>query len=783
MNKEFTGKIDVDVRDSVPDWGPYLEPRAPEGAPNVLVIVWDDIGFGTWDLYGGLVEMPTMRRIAERGVRFSQFHTTALCSPTRAALLTGRNAQSNGMGTIGEMAVGFPGLSCLIPRENGMLSEILRDRGYNTFAIGKWHLSPAVEMGMGASKRSWPLSRGFDRFYGFLGGLTDQWYPDLTYDNHPVDPPARPEDGYHLSADLADKALEFLRDSRSAAPGKPWFAYLAPGAGHAPHHAPRDWSDRYAGRFAMGYEKYREIVLENQKRLGLMPVDTALPPLNPYLDQTGATGAPWPESDAVREWDGLTDDEHRLLERQAEVFAGFLSYTDHHLGRVVDYLERTGQLENTIVVVISDNGASAEGGPNGSVNENRWYNGIPEDPELNQALLPDLGLENTHPHYSNGWAMAFNTPFKMYKTYASLEGGVADPMLISWPARIAAREEPCHDYLHVTDIVPTILEGIGIEVSGRVAGIAQSALEGTSFFAALTDPGESVAKPHQFYSMLGTRGVWSDGWHACSVHAPTPSGWGHFDQDRWELFHLPDDRNQTRDLAAEHPEKLAELRELWHRLALRYNGYPLDDRSSEELLAVERPSMTGLTDTLVLFPGGAPISEHGGGVELPHRSFSLTADLHIDDPDAAGVIYSLGARFGGHVLLVREGRIRYLYNWLGQLEQELVAPAGPALGHNQVEVRYLIDELVDGSPHGIATLSVNGEVVAERRIRTQPGYFSLAGEGATVGREVGQPVSAGYRPPFAFTGGTIDAVVVKILDADAGAGVRDAGLREAFGRD
>ena len=782
MTAPFSGRIATDVRDSVPDWAPYLEPAAPEGAPNVLFIVWDDIGYGTWDLYGGLVEMPTMRRIAERGVRFSQFHTTALCSPTRAALLTGRNAQSNGMGTIGEMADGFPGLSCLIPRENGMLPEVLRDRGYNTFAIGKWHLSPAVEMGMGASKRSWPLSRGFDRFYGFLGGLTDQWYPDLTYDNHPIEPPARPEDGYHLSADLADKALEFLRDSHSAAPGKPWFAYVAPGAGHAPHHAPREWSDRYAGRFSMGYEAYREIVLENQKRLGLLPESTVLPPLNPYRDATSAAGRPWNESDLVRAWGDLSDDERRLLERQAEVFAGFLSYTDHQLGRVIDFLEQTEQLDNTVIVVISDNGASAEGGPTGSVNENRWYNGIPEDMSLNLSLLPDLGLENTHPHYSNGWAMAFNTPFKMYKTHASLEGGVADPMLLSWPARIPARTEPWSGYVHVIDIVPTILEAIGIDTPRTVAGIEQAEIEGVSFFPALVD-GETPRKPHQFYSMLGTRGVWSDGWHASAVHAPTPSGWGRFDEDRWELYYLPDDRNQLRDLADEHPEKLAELTRLWDELARKYNGYPLDDRNSEEILAVERPNMTGLTDTLVLYPGCAPISEHGGGPELPHRSFSITAHLDIADADRAeGVIYSLGARFGGHSLFIRDGRIRYVYNWLGELEQELVANGPVTTGRHLIEVRYEIDEFVDGSPHGVAVLAVDGAVAARQRIRTQPGYFSLSGEGWTVGREAAQPVPTSGHPPFAFTGGTIDHVVVRLLGDQA---PRDARARvdEALGRD
>lgn len=379
--------------------------------------------------------------------------------------------------------------------------------------------------------------------------------------------------------------------------------------------------------------------------------------------------------------------------------------------------------------------------------------------------------------------MAFNTPFKMYKTYASVEGGVADPMLISWPARIPARAEPCHDYVHAIDVVPTILEGIGIETPHTVAGIEQSEIEGTSFFQTLIGETTPAGKPHQFYAILGTRGIWSGGWHASAVHPPTPSGWGRFDEDRWELYYLPEDRNQTRDLAEQHPEKLEELKQLWDRLARRYNGYPIDDRNSEEILAVNRPNMTGLTDTLVLYPGCAPISEHGGGVELPHRSFTVSADVEITDPESAsGIIYSLGARFGGHALFIQGGRIRYVYNWLGELEQELAAGTPVTAGSNLIEVRYEIEEFVDGSPHGPATLTINGMVVAQQRIRTQPGYFSLAGEGATVGREVGQPISASYSPPFHFTGGTITSVVVKVGE-NASPRDADARLSEAFGRD
>src|SRR5919205_441182 len=691
MADEFNGVIDLDVRNSVADWAPYMEPRAPEGAPNVLFVVWDDMGFGSWDLYGGLIETPAMRRIAESGVQFTQFHTTALCSPTRASLLTGRNAQSNGMGTVSEVADGFPGLSCLIPPENAFVSEVLGERGYNTMCVGKWHLTPLGELSMGGSKRTWPLSRGFDRFYGFLGGLTDQWYPALTYVNHPVDAPAGPAEGYHLSADLADRAIEFIRDSSTTAPDKPWFAYFAPGACHAPHHVFKEWADRYSGRFDMGYERYREIVLENQKRLGLVPADTELAPINPYEHAASPDGKPWNPTDIVRPWDSLSDGEQRLFIRQAEVYAGYASYTDAQVGRLLDYLEQSGQLENTIIVALSDNGASAEGGPNGSVNENRYYNGVGENLEQNLQMLDELCGERTHPHYSTGWAMAFDTPFKMYKTYASYEGGVADPMLISWPDGIAARGEMREQYTHVTDIVPTLYDLLGIEFPAKVKGIEQRPLEGTSFRAALDDAQAPTAKTEQFYAIFGTRGIWSEGWHAATRHPPSPSGWSNFDQDIWELYHLERDRNQRHDLAGQEPERLEALKALWLELAGRYNGLPLDDRNPAELLAVERPGLGDGRTRMTLYPGMAVVPEHGGLVDIHGRSFTIAAQLEIEDAGAEGVIYSLGARFGGHALYVKDRTLTYVYNWLGELEQKLIADRPLPTGPTTVAVRYEVE--------------------------------------------------------------------------------------------
>lgn len=765
MVSTFGGSIRHDVRESVSDWGPYLEPQAAADAPNVLFVVWDDMGFGSWDLYGGLIRMPNMRRIAEHGVRFTQFHTTALCSPSRASLLTGRNAQSNGMGTVGEFSDGFPNLSCLIPAENAFVSEILRERGYNTFAIGKWHLTPASELSMGASKRTWPLSRGFDRYYGFLGGLTDQWYPELTYDNHPVEPPARPDEGYHLSKDLVDKAIQFIRDGKVTAPDKPWFTYFAPGAGHAPHHVFTEWADAYAGEFAMGYERYREVVLANQIKLGLLPEGTRLPLLNPFAEATGVEGQGWNPSDIVRSWDDLAEGEQRLFERQAEVYAGFASYTDAQVGRLLDYLEESGQLDNTLIVVLSDNGASAEGGPEGSVNENRWYNDVPENLEENLRLLPELGSESTHPHYSNGWAMAFNTPFQLYKTNAALEGGVADPMIVSWPAGIAARNEIRHHYSHVTDILPTVLDCLGIQPPDVVNRHPQTPLEGVSFHAALVDDAATTGKTEQFYCMLGTRGVWHDGWHASAVHPPAPSAWGHFDQDRWELFHLDEDRNQVHDLADQHPDKLAELTALWDQMAQRYNGYPLDDRGARELVLIQRPSAGEPRTSMTLYPDGVPVPERSG-VEIVGRSFALVADVDIDAGGAEGVLYSMGARFGGHALFVQDGRLHYCYNWLGETEQLISSDQPLPTGRLLVGVRYVIEDRTGSTPTGTATLYVGDDPVSSAQIKTQPAYFTLSGEGATVGREIGQPVSTRYQPPFTFTGGTIHTVVVDVAGED-----------------
>ncbi len=759
MSKRFGGKIEIDVRDSQPDWSAYEQPRAPEGAPNVLFIVWDDVGFGAFDCYGGLIEAPTMKRFAEQGVRCTQFHTTALCSPTRSCLLTGRNATSNGMSCITEGATGYPGGNARIPFENGMLAETLVERGWSTFAVGKWHLTPADEGNVGSSRQRWPLGRGFERFYGFLGGESDQYYPELVEDNHPVEPPATPAEGYHLSQDLANKAIELIRDSRSINPEKPWLLYFCPGAGHAPHQVRKEWSDRYQGKFDMGYEEYRRLVLARQKQLGLVPDHLELPPLNPYEGVKSAEGKPWPPLDVVRPWASLSEDERRLFRRMAEVYAGFVSYTDAQIGRLVDYLEESGQLENTIVVVVSDNGASGEGGPNGSVNECKFFNGIPDDIQDNLRHLDDLGSEKTYNHYCTGWAMAFNTPFKLWKRYSGHEGGTSDPLLISWPRGLKARGELRHQYLHAIDLVPTLYDCLGLEPPETIKGYVQSPLEGASFRAGLEDPRAPAPRDTQFYTMLGTRGIWHRGWFACTIH-PALSGWGHFDEDVWELYHLERDRTQLVNLADQHPEKLEQLKALWFVEAGRLDGLPLDDREAAAIVTEGRPQPTAPRDRYVYYPDCAPVPE-AVAVSIRGRSYSLAASVELE-PEAEGVLFAHGGRFGGHSLYVKDHKLCYVYNYLGENEQRLVSTRPVPEGRCLLGVCFQLQQRQATGFVGMAELRIDGEAAGSLKLTTQPGNFSLTGEGLCVGRESGQAVSSDYRAPFAFRGGVIKEVVVDV---------------------
>jgi arylsulfatase A-like enzyme len=773
----FKGVITEDVRTSTPDWTPFTQPMPKPGAPNVLLLVWDDTGYGAWEHFGGPIEMPNMKRISDAGLRFTQFHTTALCSPTRAATLTGRNHTTIGMSCIEEATIGYPNGNGHVPPQCAEIPAVLLQHGYNTYMLGKNHMVPEDEFSMASSKRNWPIGRGFERYYGFLGGETNQWYPDLIEDNHNTDQPALPvtveewaqgKEGYHLSKDLVDKAIGMIADAKQVAPDRPFFMYFCPGANHAPHHAPKDWIDKYKGKFDMGYEKIRGTILAKQKGMGVIPQNTDLSPLNPMADAKSVDGIPWPANDTVRPWDTLSDDEKRLFCRLMEVYAGYSSYTDHEIGRLLDYLEQSGQMENTLIIAFADNGASGEGGPNGMVNENAFFNNIVPTAADNLPLLDKLGSADTYEHYPNGWAAAMCTPFKMYKRY-SWDGGVCDPMWISWPKVIKDKGGIRDQYTHCVDIAATIYECLGIELPEQVNGFTQWPLEGISFKYTFADAKAESWKKVQYYNMLGSRAIYSDGWKADTVH-PTVAGWDHFPQDKWCLYHIAEDRSETHDVADQYPEKLEELVRLWYHEAGKYNGLPVDDRTAMEILTTPRPEVSEPRNRYVYFPGTLEVPE-AVAVNTRARSFKIAAEVNVTK-DASGVIFAHGSMFGGHAIYAKEGKLKYCYNFVGMKEQILSAdlPTGKCV----VGVEFVKEsmEKFRGSPVpnqcvGTCKLYVDDKVVAQQAgWWTQVGKFALCGEGLNIGRDSGGNVTNDFpgEHPWALTGGAIYQVIVDVGD-------------------
>lgn len=753
----FNGKISLDVRDSVPDWAPYTPKRAPEGAPNILFVLYDDTGLAAWSTYGGRIEMPTLDRLAANGLTYTQWHTTALCSPTRSTLLTGRNHHLNGMAAITEGANGFPGASGRLPDEAVTIAQLLRDNGWSTFWIGKNHNVPEQDVAPGASRSEWPTQQGFDRFYGFLGGETNQWYPDLVEDNHFIEAPYGPEEGYHLSKDLADKAIEMLKDQNATNPSKPWYLWFNPGANHAPHHSPKEYADKYRGKFDDGYDAYREWVVERMIERGVLPAGTNITPWNPMPEDMANP------ADSVRPWESLNDDEKRLFSRMAEVYAGFSEYTDAQVGRIVDYLEATGQLENTVVLYAADNGASGEGTPSGSVNENKFFNNYPDDLAENLKYLDVLGGPDTYNHFPTGWAVAFSAPFKMFKRYSQYAGGTNDPLVISWPAGIEARGEIRHQYHHSVDIVPTILEIAGIEMPDTYDGVKQYPLSGLSMaYTFDAEPDAPTRKTIQYYAMLGSRGIWKDGWKAAAIHAPL-TGKGDFEGDEWELYHVAEDRSESRNLAAEQPEKLRELVDAWYAEAEKNNVLPLDDRSAAEQLGIERPSQEPPRDRYLYFPGTAPVPE-AVAVNVRGRSFKILANVVISDPNASGVIFAHGSRFGGHSLFLKDRKLHYVYNFLGiKPEQVFQSQVALAPGKYTLGMEFVRESAGQhGESAGTTTLYVDDRVVAQGPMKTQPAKFTLSGDGLCIGYDSGDAVSALYETPGKFRGGEILLVGVTI---------------------
>ncbi len=749
----FTGHIARTAAQSQPAWP--MGAKAPAGAPNVLVLLLDDVGFAQLGCYGSTIRTPNMDRLAAAGLRYRDFHTTAICSPTRACLLTGRNHHSNGVGIIQEMATGFPGYNGKVPKENGFLSEVLLAQGYATFAIGKWHLTQASEYASGANKARWPLARGFERFYGFLGGKTNQWAPTLVHDNHYIEPPARPQDGYHLNADLADTAMRFISDLRAVDPDKPFFMYYCLGAGHAPHHVEPAWSDKYRGQFDQGWETWRETVYARQVEAGIIPPGTEL-----------SERLPW-----VKAWDALSADERRLFARQMEVYAGFLEQTDHHIGRVLDALERRGELDNTIVVLASDNGASAEGGENGSFNECQFPNRYESSIAENLRHLDDWGTVRSYPNYAWGWAWAGNTPLRRWKRYLH-QGGMSDPCIVSWPKGIAARGEIRGQYIHAIDIMPTLLDALGITPPATLGGVAQTPLEGVSFAHTFADAAVATRKRVQYYEMIGSRAIWADGWKAV---VEQPQGGlltdEMLDAQQWELYHVAEDFSECHDLAAEHPEKLKALIEQWWVEAGKYKVLPLDSRMQLRM-GERKPGARAPTSRYVYEAMGAPQFEYTA-VNVKNRSHTITARVTIPPAGAQGVLLAHGSWFAGYALFVQDDRLVYVHNYLGLQEYRVTSTVAVPRGDCVLALHFHRT----GEHQGRAELRIDGAVVGEGPIeRTIPAVIETSGEGLCCGYDSGLPVSAGYEAPFRFTG-SIHAVVVEVDDPalrDADAQLRAA---------
>ena len=756
----FPGHIGRTAGESSPAWPAPL--RAREGAPNVLFVVLDDVGYGQLSSFGGLVETPNLDRIADNGLRYANMHTTALCSPTRSCILTGRNHHSSGVACIMELATGYPGYDGRMPFENGMLPEMLLGEGYNTFCIGKWHLSPSEENTAAGPYHRWPLGRGFERFYGFLGGETNQWYPDLTQDNVSVPQPRSPDEGYHLSEDLADQAIKQIVDAHVNAPEKPFFMYFAPGCAHAPHHVPKEWADRYAGKFDDGWDAYREKVLARQKEIGLLPADAELSPHDPD----------------VAEWSSLSADERRLYARMMEVFAGFVSHCDHHLGRVLDALERIGELDNTLVMVISDNGASAEGGPSGSFNEMIFFNGAPESFDENLAKIDELGGPRAYNHYPFGWTWAGDTPFRRWKR-ETYRGGTSDPFIVSWPARIAARGEIRHQYAHAIDMVPTVLDAIGAEPPEAIRGVAQTPLEGVSFahtFAAADAPSHHTT---QYFEMFGHRTIYHDGWRAvCPWPGPdfttaakagrklgdpiTPEILDELDRSGWELYDLASDPTESHDVAAEQPDRLQELVRLWWAEAERFKVLPIDG-TMQPRLAAERPQIAKPRSRFTYYPHASVVPAFAAP-PIFNRPYSIEADLDIPEGGADGVIVAQGGDAGGFSLLLDGGRPRYVYNHMGRDRFEVAASEPLAPGRRALRYEFEPtgepDFTVGKGVPGRAQLYVDGTLVADTEFpHTTPLIFEL--EGLSCGYDFGAPAADGYESPNAFTG-TIHSVTFDV---------------------
>ncbi len=705
--------------------------KAPPNAPNVVIVLIDDMGFGQPSAFGGPVEMPTAEKLASNGLRYNRFHTTALCAPTRMALLTGRNHHSCNMGSITETATSFPGMTAVRPHNIAPLAEMLRLNGYSTAQFGKNHETPPWELSPSGPFDRWPTRSGFDKFYGFMGGETNQYYPGIYDGVTKVEAPQDPD--YHFTTDMTNQAIAWTQYQKSLTPDKPFFVYYAPGATHAPHQAPKEFIEKYKGKFDHGWDKQRELTLANQKKLGVVPADTKL--------------APKPE--AIQDWDKLTADEKTLFTKQMEVFAGFGEHTDHEVGRLVDAIEEMGEMDNTLFIyILGDNGASAEGGMVGLFNEMNYFNQVPEKLDDILKKIDELGGRNAYNHYAAGWAVAGDTPFGWTKQVASSFGGTRNGMIVHWPKGIKAKNEVRSQFHHVIDIAPTVLEACGLPEPKEVNGIVQRPIEGVSIADSFDDAAAKERHTTQYFEIFCNRAIYHDGWVAGTVHKapwePKPRV-DSFEKDRWELYNVNEDFSQSTDLAAQHPDKLKELQALFLKEAGKYQVLPLDDRLFERFIAsmVGRPDLMEGRTSMILHEGMTGMMDNVF-INIKNRSHSITAELEIPEGGTEGVVICQGGRFGGWSLFTRDGKLNYSYNWVGLQEYKMAADKPLPTGDVTVKFDFVYDGGGFGKG-GLGTLYINEEKVAETRIDHTASVIFSPDETADVGVDEATNVTRDYK--------------------------------------
>lgn len=742
----FSGSVGRTYLDSDPPQFPQPV-QAPKGAPNVVLILLDDAGFGQFSTFGGGVPSPTMDQLAKEGLRFNRFHTTALCSPTRAALITGRNHHSAGFASITEVATGYEGYTGVLPKSCGTVGEVLRQNGYNTAWIGKNHNTPPWQLSAAGPFDRWANGLGFDYFYGFNAGDMNHWNPILYENSNLV--PASEDPNYHLTEDLADKSIAWVRKMKSISPDKPFFLYVAPGATHAPHHAPKDWIEKFKGKFDGGWDAYREETLARQKKLGVVPENTELTE----------------RSHGLPAWDSLNDDQKRLYARMMEVFCAYGAHCDHHMGRIIEAVKQLPDADNTMIIYIAgDNGSSAEGGLEGSLCENMFFNGFSEKWQDNIKAIDELGGPKHFNHFPSSWAHAMNTPFQWTKQVASHFGGTRNPMIISWPAKIKDRGGLRSQFTHTIDIVPTIYDVCGITAPTTINGIPQKPIEGSTFATALTEPKAPEHRKSQYFEMFVNRGIYKDGWMASATSfEPWNPNRGDFDPDKqkWELYNVSEDFSQANNLAAENPEKLRELQDLWWVEAAKFNVLPLDWRGSVRFNseAMGRPSLVRGRKSMTYYPGTIGLPD-AASPPMINKSWTITADVETDDDKTSGMIITHGGLEGGYGFYLHDGVPTFVYNFLGTERNTVAGKEALPKGKAKLVVDFKYDGDGEGKG-GTITMTANGKKIAEGRLeRTIPVQFSL-GEGLDIGRDVGSAVDFSYKLPFEFEG-AIEQVTVDL---------------------